>query len=219
MARRRLPPLRRRQFVREPKRKFMVFCEGENTEPAYFRALQKACSATLIELELIGAAGVPFTIATRAVKSAKAAGLGRNKRKARNSFERHDEVWAVFDRDNHEKYLEAVQKCEAGGVGVCRSNPCFELWLILHEQDYEKPGGRHQVQDDFAKLRPEYGKAGRKLPDCSEMVARVEIAEARAERQLQRREREGAAFGDPSTTVFELTRAIRKAAEEASKKE
>lgn len=28
--------LRRRRPVREPKRRFILYCEGRNTEPAYF---------------------------------------------------------------------------------------------------------------------------------------------------------------------------------------
>ena len=43
-------------------------------------------------------------------------------------------------------------KCEEQNVGVARSNPCFELWLILHQQDYDKPEDRHAMQKATRKV-------------------------------------------------------------------
>ena len=122
-------------------------------------------------------------------------------------------VWAVFDRDDHQMYLDAVNVCEVNGIGVARSNPCFELWLVLHEADYNKPDGRTEVQRELAKLRTEYDRGNRKIPDCEEMVDRVHEAEVRGEWLLQRRSEEGNPFGPPSTTVGHLTKKIRKAHE------
>jgi hypothetical protein len=50
------------------------------------------------------------------------------------------------------------------------------------------------------------------------MIARVEDAERRAANQLAQREKEGAPFGAPSTTVGQLTAAIREAAETAKRR-
>ena len=33
------PGLRRRGPLREPKRRFILYCEGRNTEPAYYQAI------------------------------------------------------------------------------------------------------------------------------------------------------------------------------------
>ena len=214
MARRRASRLKRRRFTREPKRRFIIYCEGARTEPAYFDALRQARSSALIEIETVPASGVPYTIAKSAKERARSMGLGRQP-KALNSFEEHDQVWAVFDRDKHPRFKEAIALCEAGRVEVGRSNPCFEVWLILHEEDYDKPGDRHTVQARLAVLRPEYDKKGAKTPNCTDLVARVEEAERRADTQLARREDEGEPYGDLSTTVGRLTRAIRDAASSA----
>ena len=109
-------------------------------------------------------------------------------------------------------------KCEEQNVGVGRSNPCFELWLILHEQDYDKPNDRHAMQKALAKLRQEYDQDGSKKPDCDDLVKRVEEAERRAERGLRNRETGGDPYGNPSTTVGRLTRAVREADLLAAKK-
>ena len=164
----------------------------------------------------IGGVGVPYTVASAAVKKARSLGLARRSRKAQNSFEEGDQVWAVFDRDDHPRHDEAVLLCDQAGIGVARSNPCFEVWLILHEQDYNKPDGRRSVQIHFQKLRPEYDPRRAKMPNCAEIVERVEAAEKRSEAQLARRVAEGSPYGPPSTTVGKLTRAIRSAALEAN---
>ncbi len=139
--------LKRRAATREPKRLFILFCEGENTEPAYFNAIRKRFDS--VKIEIVAPAGVPMTIANEAVNKLKQIGLSRRKRKELNSFEESDQVWAVFDCDHHPNYREAVLLCEKAGVNVARSNPCFELWLILHIEEYDKPDGHHAVQRRF----------------------------------------------------------------------
>jgi hypothetical protein len=97
--------------------------------------------------------------------------------------------------------------------GVARSNPCFEIWLILHETDFHRPDGRHAVMARLQSLCPEYDAAKGKRPDCLRLIARIGDADSQAERQLAARADEGNPYGPPSTTVFKLTRAIRHAAE------
>jgi hypothetical protein len=211
---RHVPPLlRRRPAVREPKRRFTIVCEGRNTEPAYFEALRATLSDALITLVIEPAAGTPMTIARRSVELARQATRARRRGAKVDSFEENDEIWAIFDRDLHPQYAEAVGLCEAKQVGVARSNPCFELWLILHHADFDRPDDHHAVQDHLEKICADYNAAKGKRPDCGRFIHKVEEAERRAERQLARREAEGLSFGPPSTTVFKLTRAIRCAAE------
>ena len=189
--------------------------EGSKTEPAYFEALRRACRSALIEIEPHPGVGVPYTIAQRAAEHAAQLGLGRRRRGRKDSFETKDQVWAVFDRDEHPNYPEAVELCRNRGIRVARSDPCFELWLILHERDYDGLSDRHEVQAELRRLRPEYEIDGRKTPDCDDMVTRVEEAERRGKDQLQRREEEDRPYGNPSTTVGKLTKKIRKAARRA----
>ena len=210
-GRRSVPGLGRRRPLREPKRRFILYCEGRKTEPAYFQAIQRTCSSALISVEPRGGIGVPMTIAKAAVAYAKSEGLALRSRRRKDSFEKQDQVWAVFDRDDHPEFEQAVLMCERAGVRVARSNPCFELWLILHDRDYNRPNRRQQVQADLKDLRPEYDPKRAKIPDCDELVRRVQNAEQRAATQLQARKLDGNRYGNPSTTVGTLTRAIREA--------
>lgn len=218
MAPRKIPPTRRHRTRREPKRQFTLFCEGRNTEPAYFSALKRALSGTLISVKPKPGVGVPMTIATEAVKFAKSKGLTKSSRRKKFSFEEKDEVWAVFDRDNHPNFDEAVKYCLDNSVGVARSNPCFELWLVLHESDYDRPDCCDDIQRVLERLRPEYDRRRGKTPDCDEMVARVESAEGRGNVLIERRGEEDNPYGNPSTTVGMLTEAIRLANELARRK-
>ena len=215
MAKRRILPIQRRKSRVEPKQRFVLFCEGKNTEPAYFSALKRSWNGALITVETKPGVGVPMTIATEAVKFAKSEGLTKTSRRKKNSFEKKDEVWAVFDRDEHPYFDDAVSLCQANNVGVARSNPCFELWLILHERDYDRPNHRNAVQRELKNLRPEYDNHRGKFPDCDDLVTRVEFAEERGDAMVERRKVEGDPHGNPSTTVGMLTRAIRIANESA----
>ncbi len=214
MTRRAIPKLQRKRYRREPKRCFHIFCEGKKTEPTYFSALKRECTNALIDVRAYGGIGVPDTIATEAIKHLR--NLNSGHRGKKNSFEEADEVWAVFDRDQHPKFHDAILRCEGAGVMVGRSNPCFEIWLILHKEDYDKPDGRNEAQNHLMQLCPEYNKQRNKAPNCEDLVKQVQEAETRAERLLHRRQQEGDPYGPPSTTVGRLTAAIRVAALKAT---
>jgi RloB-like protein len=213
MGSRRRSIFARAKATRLPKTRFIIYCEGAKTEPGYFNAIKRKLGNQLIDIELLPT-GVPKTIADQAVKRAKEEGLvKRLRRRRRDSFESNDQVWAVFDRDEHISFEESVSYCLENNVGVARSNPCFEVWLILHLEDFQKPDNRRQVCRHLRVIHPEYDPNGPKLCDWSKLIERVEIAERRAAEQLANRENEGAPFGRPSTTAGQLTRAIRRAAQ------
>lgn len=212
MASRNRHSLKRRRAGVDPKRTFFLICEGSNTEPGYFQAVRKAYADAIIRIEIMGGAGVPYTIAELAVTQAKKRGLQKNSSKKLDSFEEEDQIWAVFDRDEHPRYNEAVSICEQSGVGVARSNPCFEVWLILHFKEFDRPDDSKKVQQHFGKICKEYDPKGSKTPNCHALIEHIDEAEKRADVQLENRKDEGDPFGAPSTTVGFLIRAIREAA-------
>lgn len=200
--------LKRPAPSRSPKRKFIIFSEGRNTEPDYFNAIRNVLLGALVDIEIIDAAGVPMTIADRActrVATMSRRGAGRS------SFDGNDQVWAVFDRDDHPRVANAISNCRTAKVGVAFSDPCFELWLILHDKDFDRSDDRHQVQAELAKICKDYDSKGRKSTDCKKLMPYVEAAEKRAEKQLERRREEGNPPARPFTTVYELTRQMREA--------
>jgi hypothetical protein len=200
--------LKRAPPTRARKARFAIYCEGARTEPRYFRDLE----ALYGNAAIIDSAPVPRDPLKLAEEAIRRAGrLG-----PRGSLEENDQVWAVFDRDEHASFDEAIRLCERNGVRIGRSNPCFELWLILHARDFDKPDSSREVCRHLQTLNPGYDPDRRKVCSWDRFAERVLAAERRARLQLARREREGGAHGSPSTTVGMLTVAIRMASESAS---
>jgi hypothetical protein len=200
----RQPPqyLRRRGAQRNPKAKITVVCEGKVTEPQYLSELAKH-SGALVAMNLIikQAAGVPLSI----LRKAREILLNRD-----DDFGQNDQVWAVFDRDDHPGVSMAINEAVAAGISVGFSNPCFELWLVLHYRDYDAPASRGQIQRVLKSLMPKYNPRGSKEIAFDEICDAIERAEARAEAMNARRANERNERGNPCSTVYKLTREIRK---------
>ena len=206
MARPRAQELKRQKKPRALKIRFVLFCEGANTEPHYFKALVRLLKLRMVEVEPVSAAGDPIGMAQRAAKwkSNKGQRVGNLE-----SYDEGDQVWAVFDRDTHEHFDAALSLCEQSGINVARSNPCFKVWLILHHEDCHRPLTPHAAQKRLGQLCPEYYPKGSKTVDACKLIPCIDAAEARAQMHLAQREAEGMPFGPCSTTVHLLTQALR----------
>jgi RloB-like protein len=196
------PPLTRRGPRRDPKVKITIVCEGKITEPQYFSELARYCGS-LVSVNLIieRGAGVPLSILKKAREL-----LGN----PADDFGQSDQVWAVFDRDEHPEVDRAIDEAHAAGISVAHSNPCFELWLVLHFRDYDAPVGRREIQRLLRSLMPGYDPRRSKQIAFSEICDQVEFAERRAEAMDLRRARERNARGNPCSSAYKLTREIRK---------
>lgn len=53
-----------------------------------------------------------------------------------------DEVWALFDHDGRRDIDEVIARARRHGVQATLSHPSFELWLLLHFQDFA-PAAQH----------------------------------------------------------------------------
>ena len=121
-----------------------------------------------------------------------------------------DSVWAMFDRDIHRRFDEARDLVHGNGIRLAISNPCFELWGILHYQEQNAPLERQECQRKLGKLCPKYkAPAGKVFGDREAIERRYSDAVERASLSVKRREEEGAPGGNPSTTVYQLTEFIR----------
>ena len=204
-ASRRFSSLRRKVETRSPKPKIVIYSEGEKTERDYFNEMKRFNRSVVVDIEIIGRAGVPLTIANEAVRVAQ----GARRSNRHQSYAKQDEFWALFDRDEHPNVSDAISRCRNADIGIAFSNPCFEVWLILHFQDFDRPDHRHDVQRHLQTLCGDYDRVRHKTTDCSKLMERIVEAEQRAEKQMERRKSEGEPPGPPFTTVYELTRRIR----------
>lgn len=201
----------RRALRQIPQRKkFVLFCEGANTEPDYFACIKAHYGRKLAGIQCEPASGSGMKLAEKAVEFKK----GKKRNSRGKSWNLIDEVWAVFDDDDNPDSIDAINHCQRNNVGVAFSNPCFELWLILHDSEYEKSDDKKSVQNHFAKFCPDYDPSCSKSADFSSFVPKIEHAEGRATKQRQLREEDGDKWKRPSTSVGDLTIAIRKAVDD-----
>ena len=198
-----IPPksLRRRQPQVRLRRALLIFCEGQVSEPSYFREFANEHANMLVKLDL-RYPGVPTTLVEQAVAFKK-------KHKRKNSFETNDQVWCVFDRDEHPNIERAFITARDNGVKIAYSNPCFELWFLLHIQDHDGPLDRHSMQKLCEKVVPGYTRTRSKCCSYEQIRSGYEQAELRAERLIARREADGSAKGNPYTDIHVLTKLIR----------
>ncbi len=87
----------------------------------------------------------------------------------KDEFDLHefDQLWLALDTDhwasgNHKKTLANVLKvCQQQGIRVAMSNPCFDLWLLLHQTDIgqeEALASAADVAQRFREARNEFNK-------------------------------------------------------------
>jgi len=134
--------------------------------------------------------------------------LVRRQRKGERD-DRFDEIWCVFDRDEHPGVSSAIQEARDLGVGVAFSNPCFELWLVLHVEDRSAYVSRREIQRRCRELGLIEGKW---IPEDAlrKLRSDFQTAKGRAQRLDQMHERDGSPeLSNPSATVWRLVDRLR----------
>ena len=193
--------LSRKTAIRPERRTVVIFCEGSAAEPDYLKAvkaLPQVRSDTSINIEIDPEQGVPMTLVENAV---------RRKR----CDDEVDEFWCVFDVEwpvHHPNLANAIERARAHGISLAISNPCFDLWLILHLADHTA----FIENNDAAKSgnRRLARQAGSRI-DPAMYMPHLSLAADRALALTKRHERNGTSFPDdnPSSTMYRLLAAIR----------
>ncbi|MGH3936853.1 MAG: RloB family protein [Pseudonocardiaceae bacterium] len=149
----------RRPAFREPRLRLLVVCGGQRTEPDYFRGLKVHLRNPAVQIRLKAKVCAPRDLVAHARRIAPA------------GADEFDEVWCVVDSDEFD--LEpAVALAAKLDVRLAVSNPCFELWLLLHHQACAAPlCDAKTVLRQLAKQVPGYQKNGLRFADFEAGVA------------------------------------------------
>jgi RloB-like protein len=115
---------------------FLIVCEGEKTEPNYFKGFPKQIGKVVYDIEFDGGGINTLKVVETAIEL-------RNK-----STQKYDRVWAVFDRDSFPPNLfnSAILKAAAHDIECAWSNEAFELWYLLHFQNRVTPMSREDYK-------------------------------------------------------------------------
>ena len=135
--------LKRKQNTRASYDRVLIVCEGRKTEPSYFGDIKRKYRLHSANIQILPSTGTsPMQVVQYAEHIFKNGDLSNSISK--RAFDR---VYAVFDRDTHSSYNNALVKAarldrklenddrQRIEFQAIPSNPCFELWLLLHYQD------------------------------------------------------------------------------------
>lgn len=133
--------LTRRQGTRNVKQSFLIVCEGERTEPDYFKAFRM----TAATVRAVGQALNTIGLVNKAINIREA-----DKKKKRL----YDQCRVVFDKDDFpaKDFNQAIELAEKNGFHVAYSNQAFEYWFLLHFNLYKGCLHRNNYANTLTKL-------------------------------------------------------------------
>ena len=198
--------LARKKARRGAYERILIVCEGEKTEPLYFEEIRREYRIHTANVRVLPSeAG---TSPMQVVEFAKKVFFDEGKK-----FEK---IYAVFDRDDHLKFHEAVDFArsldgklrtdEKGRVAFIAlpSIPCFELWFLLHYREVNHDLHRTRVMQELKRFLPAYEKG--QLGHFAITREALPTAYRNAELLAREKERQGRDF--PSTDVPVLVRLL-----------
>jgi hypothetical protein len=184
---------RRLVGVRELVKRFLIVCEGEKTEPNYFRSFR-------VPKEIIDIQG----------RGENTLDLVRSAIEIRNQGS-YDQVWCVFDRDSFpaQNFNNALYLAQQHDIRVAYSNEAFEIWYLLHFHYYHTALAR---RDYYVKLSELLGHSYKKNSDTiyMELESLQQNAIEHAKRLLDEYSPPDPCHDNPSTTVHLLVEELNK---------
>jgi hypothetical protein len=195
---------KRRVSGKAKRRSVLVFTEGKKTEPVYLTHWNRAYREKII-VTIDDFHGAPLSL----VQQAAARRTADVKEARRGRGDAYSEYWCVFDIDEHPNVGRALELAASSGVSVSVSNPCVELWFLLHFQEQNAAIERHEAQRKAA----EYLSRG-KTPTSAALAAlfsQYEDARRRAQTLDRKHELDGSPpRSNPSSNAWRLIETIRQ---------
>ena len=183
--------IRERKEAYRDARLIIIASEGKETEKIYFNALAKAFRNPRVHVKVLERRedeqhnSSPLHVMNQL-----------NDYKDQYSLEADDELWLVIDKDRWSDAVlsQVAQKCSQDcNMQMALSNPCFELWLLLHlvnpamlsceEQQRWLMNRRKTMRSDpylKVRLRKEMGSYHESNYNVEALVLNVKDAIARA---------------------------------------
>lgn len=180
-----------------------MVCEGSKTEKLYFDDIRQYWRISSADWEV-----VPSELGTGPEKVVEFA-----EQKAREE-KKWDEVYCIFDRDDHVYYQTAIRKTKSLD-GKIRPNdpiaasprfiaipsvPCFELWYLIHFVSVTKELPRDKVYSQLKIKVPEYSKGATGMFERT--YSRLSFAYASAENERTRKEQSGNDNPSPDVNIL-----------------
>lgn len=194
----------RRSKQREIRPAFHILCEGQNTEPEYFKQFPINNIA-----HCQGYARSNTALVKEALKHKRKEGIKKDS---------PDQVWVVFDYDVNPKigyqkqdFNAAIELAAKNNIHCAFSNDSFELWFVLHFQDCRAQQLRDWYCDKMIDHIGEYGKDKKIARSIyGKIIESQPKAIKRAIKLLEEQRHQNPANMNPCTTVHLLVEELNK---------
>lgn len=194
---------RRKRSAAPVRRSILIFTEGSKTEPIYLTQWYRLYREQVI-VKVDDFHGAPLRLVEQAVAQKKS----DQRTQRRGQGDAYSEYWCVFDVDEHPHVARALALAAAHEINVAVSNPCIELWFVLHFQDQNAAIERGEAQRKSSGLLH-----CSKVPTAEALtglVSRYAIARSRAMALDRKHELDGSPHGsNPSSGAWQLIDRIR----------
>ncbi|MFK5968986.1 MAG: RloB family protein [Candidatus Marithrix sp.] len=205
----------------------LIVCEGEKTEPSYFRwwqeQLKKIRSIAIKKSDIKSKGDIEVNSFGDEIR---VEGEGKNtkslveeainlKNKAKTDAKiEYEQVWCVFDRDSFppNDYNDAIALAHTNNFKVAYSNEAFELWYLLYFNYVNNGVKRKKYKEMLTKcLDEKYEKNDPKMYEKLNKHPKADQKQAidNAKKLLkQYNGQENYADHNPSTTIFKLVESL-----------
>ena len=183
--------MRERHEAFRDARLIVIASEGKDTERIYFKALAKEYTNPRVHVHIL-----ERSVDEQNNSSPEHVLKQINDYKGHYELESDDELWLVVDRDRWTEAMlshVATECAQDNFMHVALSNPCIELWLLLHlvdatlltteeQQLWIENRRRSKNADPYLKvrLRQEMGSYHESSYDAKMLIEHVEVAITRA---------------------------------------
>ncbi|MDR1897420.1 MAG: RloB family protein [Prevotellaceae bacterium] len=176
-------------------RHILIVCEGEKTEPNYFRKFPEN-PEVYDRIDIHGTGYNTVSLVNEAIKL---------KNEARKKKEPYIEVWCVFDKDDFsvELFINAILLAGRNQIKCAYSIEAFEIWYMLHYHYYDAALSREQYKKKITEL---LGKPYQKNDEGMYQLLqnRQKTALQNAQKLYLRQSERPLREQNPITTVFKL---------------
>jgi hypothetical protein len=176
-------------------RRFLIVCEGEKTEPNYFRKFPENPEVYDL-IDIHGTGYNTLSLVNEAI---------RLKDDALKRKEPYIEVWCVFDKDDFpvEQFRKAIILAGKNKIKCAYSIEAFELWYMLHFNFYDAALSREQYREKLSELlEKKYQKNDEEM--YQSLIKRQSTAIQNARKLYTLQHKRPLIEQNPITTVFWL---------------
>lgn len=191
---------RRKISCRVERDRILIVCEGEKTEPNYFKSFP--VNPEIVEITVQGTGYNTASLVKEAIRL-------RNE----NSKTPYNQVWCVFDRDSFtvENFNSAFLLANRNNIRIAYSNESFELWYLLHFHYYNTPISRNRYIEKLNELLDHrYEKNSKNMYKFLKEDKKQDKAIKNAKKLLTTYARQNPEKDNPSTTVHVLVEELNK---------